>query len=217
MYDAWFSVIERPITAGSPPKRRFHRPAPITTTGGASGRPSSGRNTRPAAACTPSTSNSEAEARRPCSSSASPGAGETRPPHLRRGHRTEAVVAIAEIQVVGRGQGEGAAVLLAALQNHGQPARVPVRQRAQQHRVDQAEDRRIGADAERQHQDRRQRESRRLRKHTQAVNQVPSHAPLDAGRRPAVSAPPPVRWRLRRGPPTRSRPVSNGRSSCRSR
>ncbi len=49
-------TIDRPIAAGSAPKRRCHRECPITTTRGEFGRSSSGLNVRPAAGGAPSTS-----------------------------------------------------------------------------------------------------------------------------------------------------------------
>lgn len=52
-------VRARPITAGSVPKRSFHRPAPITTTSGAPSRPSSSIKRRPSAGRTPRSLNAE--------------------------------------------------------------------------------------------------------------------------------------------------------------
>ena len=107
--------------------------------------------------------------------------GQAGAPNLRGGHGTEAVVPFAEIEKIARRHGEGAAAFLTAPQDYGEPAGVLVRQRTQQHRIDQAEDGRVGTDAERQHKHRHGCESRRFAQHSKAVKEVPSHAALDAG------------------------------------
>jgi hypothetical protein len=59
------SVIGRPTTAGSPPKRRCQSPCDITTTFSAPGTSSSGWSVRPSAAGAPSVANSPPETRSP--------------------------------------------------------------------------------------------------------------------------------------------------------
>ena len=59
-----------------------------------------------------------------------------------------------------------------------------VRQRSQQHRLDEREDRGVGADAERQRAYRRDGEDRRLSQEAHGVSQVGEkvHGALDGGR-----------------------------------
>ena len=206
----------RPITEMSPPKRRFHSPAPSTTTGAASVRPSSGKKYAPGGGVHAEHFEKRCRGAQAVQFFRLSGTGQAGAPDFRRGHGTEAVIACAEIQIVGGRHGEGAAALFAARQDYCEFARVLVGQRAQQHRIDQAEDGRVGTDAERQHQHRREREPRRLAQHTKAVEEVPSHSGLDAGRRRRLACLFSARWKPRRGPLARHRQDSGDRSLCRS-
>ena len=55
---------------------------------------------------------------------------------------------------------------------HDEPIRVRVRQSAQQHRIDEAEHRRVGADADREHQNRDDAEGRRLDQTADGISHV---------------------------------------------
>ena len=66
----------------------------------------------------------------------------------------------------------GKRVLRRHVEDPHEPIRLVERQRAQQHRVDEAEDRRVGADAEREHGDDRQRERGSAQQYPEGITNI---------------------------------------------
>ena len=108
------------------------------------------------------------------------GLGAGAPVHLGEGearHLREHLVLVAQILVVEVRERQIAGIALVGHEDRGQPIRFVHGNRLEQRRVHEAEDRGVGADAERQREHGDGREARALGQHAQAVAQILKHGP----------------------------------------
>ena len=181
------SVSAWPRIPGSPLKRCCQNAWPTSTTGSPPGRSSAAEKLRPSAGCRPSVGSSDAAACRPMSCSGSP-----RPVHvkaLKAEQRQVAEHLLARCHLEVARMGEADARELLRLVRRAQPDEaigLAIGERAQEHRVDDAEERHVGADAERQAEHGHQREPGRLEQLAGSVAKLGSHhdLPIDAARGP---------------------------------